>query len=178
VSENPPFEHFFNLADLSMAERDVSIAANADDLARIAKWAGVNAMRRFEARVSLRKLSPDRFSYAALLTSEAVQSCVVTLEPVEWHFEKRIARELHLISRRSRSPAVQGIEEPLSASDDEPPEEIEGTRFDLAKPLLEEFALALDPYPRAPSAIFDSPTSVSGGPESPFAVLKVLKEKD
>ncbi len=57
------------------------------------------------------------------------------------------------------------------------PEEIDSTRFDLAAPLLEEFSLAIDPYPRAPGVAFDAPATTEDPPENPFAVLGKLKEK-
>ena len=51
-------------------------------------------------------------------------------------------------------------------------------RYDLAAPLLEEFLLALDPYPRAPGVVFESPETGEVPPPNPFAVLKALKGKD
>ena len=46
-----------------------------------------------------------------------------------------------------------------------------------AVPVLEEVSLALDPYPRAPGAKFEAPKDMEPARESPFAVLKALKEK-
>jgi hypothetical protein len=54
------------------------------------------------------------------------------------------------------------------------PEEIDSLHYDLTAPLIEEFILALDPYPRAPGVEFQAPEG-EGAPESPFAVLKGLK---
>jgi uncharacterized metal-binding protein YceD (DUF177 family) len=62
-----------------------------------------------------------------------------------------------------------------SAGDDAVPEEIESPRFDLAAPVLEEFLLAINPYPRAPGVVFEAPAEAEEKPESPFAVLKGLK---
>jgi hypothetical protein len=39
--------------------------------------------------------------------------------------------------------------------------------------LVEHLALDLDPFPRKPGAVFEPPPPE--GPESPFAVLRVLK---
>ena len=44
-------------------------------------------------------------------------------------------------------------------------------------PLLEEFVLAIDPYPRAPGVEFAAPVDAEPRPESPFAVLKALKDR-
>jgi hypothetical protein len=171
-----PFEHFFELGKLSAAEQDIHIVADADALKRIAQWADIGRVDIFEAHVALRRLSQSRFHYSAELKGDAVQSCVVTLAPVAAHIVKNFERELHLVSHLPRDLAAHG-DHSISEADDETPEEIETTRYDLAAPLLEEFALALDPYPRAPGVAFESPASGEASPENPFAVLKVLKNK-
>ncbi len=63
------------------------------------------------------------------------------------------------------------VEVPLEA---DAPEEIDSLHYDLAAALIEEFILALDPYPRAPGVEFQAPEG-EGAAESPFAVLKGLK---
>ncbi len=65
----------------------------------------------------------------------------------------------------------------VGAGDDEGPEEIDSLTYDLAAPLLEEFVLALDPYPRAPGVEFAAPPEPEEPKESPFAVLKSLKDR-
>jgi hypothetical protein len=63
----------------------------------------------------------------------------------------------------------------LDSTEEEGPDEIESLHIDLAAPVLEEFVLSLDPYPRAPGVEFAPKTPASDRPESPFAVLKGLK---
>jgi hypothetical protein len=168
-----PLQHFYDLADLSEAGAEVVVSAKPADLPTLAKWAGVDAVERFEGRVELRKLPAHRFTYDAALTADIVQSCVVTLEPVRSHLERNVSRTLHLshTSRRLAEP------EPVwSPADDEAPEEIQSPRYDLAAPLLEEFVLSIDPYPRAPGVAFEPPADKVEPAESPFAALKVLKK--
>jgi hypothetical protein len=172
-----PFEHFFDLASLSAAGKDVRIAASAADLERIAQWTDVEAVERFEALVSLRKISKSRFSYNAVLTADFVQSCVVTLVPVTAHIEKSFERILNVVSHLPRDLAAHG-DLPISPTDDDPQEDIESTRFDLVAPLLEELVLVLDPYPRAPGVAFEPSAASLAKEESPFAVLKALKNKE
>lgn len=170
---SPPLQHLYDLADLSAAGAEVVVSAKAADLPALAKWAGVDAVERFEGRVELRKLPAHRFVYDAALTADIVQSCVVTLEPVRSHLERNVSRTLHLsqISRQSAEP-----EPAWSPADDEGPEEIQSPRYDLAAPLLEEFVLAIDPYPRASGVAFEPPVLEPEPAESPFAVLKNLKK--
>jgi hypothetical protein len=178
---NPvPFQRFFDLHDLTETGSEVHIVATAEQRAALARWAEVEGVDKFEATVSLQKQSLSRFSFAANLSADIVQACVVTLEPVHSHIEARIDRALHLsVPRRAmRLDTKRGEPEPPPVLDDDGPEEIDSPHYDLAGPLLEEFSLAIDPYPRASGVAFEAPVARdSGKPESPFAVLKGLKRK-
>jgi hypothetical protein len=171
----PPLQHIFDLSDLSQAGAEVVVEAKPEDLPGLAKWAGVDSVKRFSATVSLRRLSQTRFNYEANLTADVVQSCVVTLEPVESRINRSIVRELKLAPRLERE-AVGELT--LAAGDDDVPETILSLDYDLAAPLLEEFALAIDPYPRKPGAAFTAPAEPDTSQSSPFAVLKALKDRD
>jgi uncharacterized metal-binding protein YceD (DUF177 family) len=170
--QEPPLRHIFDLADLSMAGTTVAVEAKGDELARLARWAGVDAVGTFGAVVNLRKLSQTQFAYEAELAADIVQSCVATLEPVETHITRHMTRELHL----ARRLVPESGELTLSAGDDDVPETIVSPDYDLAAPLLEEFVLAIDLYPRKEGAAFAPPGEPAQAPESPFAVLKALKD--
>ncbi len=169
----PPIQHMYDLGDLSQAGAAVTVEAGADDLPRIAAWAGVESVKSFRGSVNLRRITTTRFGFEADLEAEIVQNCVVTLEPVVSQIARHIDRELHFVPR---APVEEG-ELSLAAGDDDVPETITNLDFDLAAPLLEEFALAIDPYPRKPGVAFTLPADLEEQPESPFAVLKSLKEK-
>ncbi len=168
-----PIERLYDLATLGEAGDEIEIAADADDLTRLAQWAGVDRVERFAGKLSLRKLSPGRFAYEAELEADVVQSCVVTLEPVKSHIARSFARTLHYAPK---GPAREEGRLTLAAGDDDAPDEIASTRYDLAGPLLEEFSLAIDPYPRAPGVAFEPPEEPANPADNPFAVLKRLKE--
>ena len=167
-----PLSHFFDLGDLSQAGSRVHIDAKGDDLTRLAHWAGVDEVRSFAAQVELSRLSRTRFAYEAELEADIVQSCVVTLEPVTTHIVRHISRDLHFSPRLH----AESGELTLAAGDENTPEEIPSLDYDLAAPLLEEFVLSIDPYPRKQGAAFEPPAQPVEPPESPFGVLKKLKE--
>jgi uncharacterized metal-binding protein YceD (DUF177 family) len=169
----PPLQHMFDLGDLSQAGSTVTVEAGGDELARLAGWAGVDAVRAFRGTVNLRRLSQSHFNFDADLEADVVQSCVVTLEPVTSHITRHVTRDLQLAPR---FPTEEG-ELTLAAGDDDVPETITSLDYDLAAPLLEEFALAIDPYPRKEGAAFAPPQDPGDARESPFAVLKSLKDK-
>jgi hypothetical protein len=172
----PPFERFYNLGELGRTGDSVTIALNEESRARLAKWAEVVAVGKLEATVDLTRLSAKRFEYRARLEADTVQSCVVTLEPVLAHIAREFSRELHFAEHAPRhEPRPEALT--IAAADDDTPEEIDSLEFDLARPLLEEFSLALDPYPRATGVAFTAHKSREQPAEGPFAALKALKAR-
>jgi len=167
----PSFSHIYDLAHLSDAGDEVIIAPDAEQRARLAEWAAVDSVDTFEGRVTLRRRSAGRFDYDAVLTADIVQSCVVSLQPVRSHLTLDVSRHLHFSKFLASAKIAQ---HELAPESDEGPEELEDSHYDLASPLLEEFALAIDPYPRASGTVFEPPPDKDAG-ESPFAVLKRLK---
>jgi uncharacterized metal-binding protein YceD (DUF177 family) len=175
ASDTPaPISRFYDLADLSEAGFEARIVPDAKDLARLAEWVEVQGIEKLEGIVELSRQGRDRFLYEAELETDIVQTCVVTLEPVKAHISRSFHRVLHLIPNVHRF-ADKGGAVTIDAGDDDAPEEIARSRYDLAGPLLEEFVFAIDPYPRCPGVAFELPEAESAKPENPFAVLKQLK---
>ncbi|MBS0472028.1 MAG: hypothetical protein JSR60_13220 [Proteobacteria bacterium] len=175
TDEDVPFERLFDLRDLGRAGAELRIEADEAQRARIAAWADIAAVKSFAADVTLRRHSASNFSLDADLVAEIVQQCVVTLAPVESRIALPIHRQMHLTQNlRHRGEVIELAD---GAGDDDAPEEIDSLDYDLAAPLLEEFALAIDPYPRASGVEFAAPEEAQPKPESPFAVLKALKDR-
>ena len=80
-----------------------------------------------------------------------------------------------------RHVRVEALGEPDEASGeldldpeaDDPPDLLESDRIDLAAYVVEDLALAIDPFPRKPGVAFEAPDQP--GELSPFAVLAKLK---
>lgn len=171
-----PITQSYNLNRLGNAGDEVRIEADESQSLAIAKVAQVLSLPSFVATVKLSKTAPTRYRLDYRLEAEVVQACVVTLEPVTSRIAQGFTRELHFIGTGPRRPA-EATELDLSGSDEDEPEDIESLHYDLAGPLLEEFLLALDPYPRAPGVEFAPASEAGQAPESPFAVLKSLKSR-
>jgi len=173
MSEGQPFTHPYNLNRLGQAGDDIAVATTDEDRAALARFAEVLRVEAFAGRVVLQKLSPNRFRLDFTLTADLVQACVVTLAEVPAHIERQFTRELHFSPALRRSLVPAPVEEVVLEGDE--PEEIDSLHYDLAAPLIEEFLLAIDPYPRAAGVEFRPPGEGDKAPESPFAVLKGLK---
>ena len=164
----------YNLGRLGQSGDEISIEANDEERAAIAKEVKVLEVAKFSARIILKKTSATNFELGCHLAAEIVQACVVTLEPLVARIEKDFTRELHLAPLLRRTPEKEK-EVVFDANEDDVPEEIESPHYDPMGPLMEEFVLAIDPYPRAPGVAFEAPEGVNAKLESPFAVLKGLK---
>ena len=177
MSDGLPFSHLYNLNRLGQAGDEVSFTATEEERAGLAQFTDVARVEKFAAQIVLQKPAPNRFHLDIALEADIVQACVVSLVDVPAHIERRFTRELHF------NPALKRAKEPSPVEDDllddlladDKPEEIDSLHYDLAGPLIEEFVLAIDPYPRAPGTEFEAPEEARDTPESPFAVLKGLK---
>lgn len=173
-----PLAHVYNLARLGSAGDTVRVEADEVQRVGIAALAEALSVSRFQVQVDLKKPSPSRFLLEYRLQAEVAQACVVTLEPVVAQIDHSFTRELHFAGPARRAPESPELDLPaqdISMDEGEEPEEIESLHYDLAGPALEEFLLALDPYPRRPGVAFDAEAHADAPPESPFAVLKSLK---
>ncbi|MGB8602772.1 MAG: hypothetical protein WCD42_11320 [Rhizomicrobium sp.] len=173
-----PVCRLINLSDLTMAGSDIDFVAEPEELIRLAEWADLVSVHSFTAKVNLRKLSNQRFALQADLKAKIEQRCVVSLEPMVTKIAVSVRRELHYADR----PIETGGELTLSAGDDDVPDTIDTMQYDYCAPLLEEFSLNIDPYPRKVDAGYTVPGAVSGeggvNPDNPFAVLAQLKKAD
>jgi len=98
------------------------------------------------------------------------QTCVVTLEPIE----NEIDEAIDLVFAPGDASPIIGAEVDLSGSD--APEALIGGGVDLGEIATEFLILGLDPYPRKPDAIFQSPTAGEDS-ANPFAALAALKKR-
>jgi hypothetical protein len=102
-----------------------------------------------------------------------VQSCVVTLAPVPQSIDEEIA--VRFLPDDGKEEGAKEIEVYLDGED--PPEILDGQSIDLGALAVEYFAVAVDPYPRAPGADLSAVLPSEGAdepPESPFAALAAL----
>jgi uncharacterized metal-binding protein YceD (DUF177 family) len=177
MPEGLPLSHVYNLARLGHAGDAVNFAATPEERDALARWSGVAAVEGLSVKIDLRKLSASRFALDIAMAADVIQSCVVSLAPVPAHIERQFSRELHFAGPVRRGTKADESE-PVTITDpdeDEPAEEISSLHYDLAGPVLEEYVLSLDPYPRAKGAEFGVKPAPEDRPESPFGALKSLK---
>lgn len=122
----------------------VVVEANEAELAALARRLDIPAVLALRCRFELRSAGAAVLAQG-VLAGRVVQSCVVTLEPVEQDVAEAFS--------------LRFVPEGQESDDDDPeaPDEVpyQGARIDLGEAAAEQLALALDPYPRQPGAALD-----------------------
>ena len=177
---NPEFSREFELEDLEEAPRQITLDAGEEERAQLAARFDQLSIGRLTADLILVWLEPGKvLSVSGRFEADVVQTCVITLDPVEAALDE----EINLVFARD-------AEESADIVDPEDAEPLECDIIDLGELVAEELSLALDPYPRRPDI---DPSSIDLGPgasliseeeaekgaekTNPFEVLAALKPK-
>jgi len=101
------------------------------------------------------------------------QKCVVTLEPFDNTIRENIS--IRFAPPETITPEPEGM---INLDAEEPPDALSDGTLDLASIVTEFLALAIDPYPRRPGAVFSQPESGEADRKSsPFAALERLRSR-
>ena len=141
----PEFSRPEKLDAIGERDREVAIAATADECAALAARFGLRGIGRLEAWFALRR-SAGGVVARGRMEADVVQSCVVTDEPVP----ATIAADMKL--RFIDAAALASADEVELGEDDLDTLPIENGAIDLGEAAAETLALELDPFPRAPDA--------------------------
>ncbi len=158
------------VASVPETGRRLDLVADGATRDAIAKAAGLAALARLEAGFDLTRQGSDGLRVVGRVSADVVQSCVVTLEPIE----SQIDEPVDLVFLPDVEPAADAVDLQALETED-PPEAIRDGVIDLGAVATEFLLLGLDPYPRKPGAVFAAPPA--GDPVSnPFAALASLKK--
>jgi uncharacterized metal-binding protein YceD (DUF177 family) len=151
------------------------IAATVDERAALARRLGLLSLDKLAARLSWQRQPGGLICLEGELDAVLSQSCVVTLEPVAAELKERFVRYFE-----RGGPAAEG-EVLIDPEADDPPEPLGDGMVDLGEIVVQQLAIALDPYPRASGVgLPDGIEGTAAAPrppdgESPFGVLAALK---
>lgn len=165
ASETPP-------SGLHVRRMDLDEAA----LAALSRHLCVVSARDFALDVTVRPHGENGLKVQGRVGLTVVQTCVVTLEPMESRIDEAIDagfRPPNAIERRFLDDDDEDGPVLDAASFDDDPL-VAGT-IDLGALAVEHLALGVDPYPRKPGVVFEAPADAGEG--SPFAALSRLKDK-
>lgn len=170
---HPEFSRPIRADQVGREPKQRRIEANEAERARLAERLGLAELKRLVADVELRRRGGGRIELAGDLEAELVQLCVVTLEPLPAHIGESFTMEFMELPE-----AAEGATESVISLDQaEPPEPIRHGMIDLGEAVVQQLAVAIDPYPRAPGAVAEWPGKEAEGEAEnlgrrPFAGLK------
>lgn len=168
----PEFSRAIPLSEIGADSRPRHIVADDAERAALARRFALLALDRLEADVTLH---PDGAGYLAegRLRGAAQQACVASGEPVPAVVEENF--RIRFIAEASYDADAE-VE--LDASDCDTLFH-DGRTIDLGEAVAESFVLALDPFPRSPSA--DAALRAAGvkgeNEAGPFGALAALRDK-
>lgn len=153
------------ITDLSTGERtEENVKADAAECEAIAARLGILSVDKLVAELQLfRDLTGD-VNMVGQIMACVVQACVVTLNPVSQHIDIQIFQRF---SRRDDKKEVDN---------EDPVELIVEDQIEVGDVIVQNLALALDPYPRAPEVAFEEFDDAIERPASPFAALAGLRD--
>jgi uncharacterized metal-binding protein YceD (DUF177 family) len=157
------------VSDVPETGRHLDLVADAQARAAIARLAGVSAVPRLTASFDVTRHSRNGLRVVGQVSATVEQTCVVTLEPMENAMEEPI--DVVFTSALDAPRDMGQIEVSL---EDAPEALVDGT-VDLGALATEFLILGIDPYPRKPGAVFQSP-AVDDDAARPFAALAALKK--
>ncbi|WP_421781348.1 DUF177 domain-containing protein [Kiloniella litopenaei] len=160
----------------------LNIKAKPDECAAVAKRFDLVELRSLSATLELDpKGKGTLLDVKGQLKADVTQSCIITAEPVS----TTINEPFEMLY--SFEPIRDTADEILIDIDaEDPPEMADPTGIDFGEAIVQQLAVMLDPYPKAPNSTWDG-DSVDEAPDeeeiqetaktSPFSVLKDLQIK-
>lgn len=142
----PEFSRPIAADQIGPQETEREIAADAVERTRLAERFGLLALDRLTAILRLKRDRAGLIRVTGRFEAEAVQACVVTLAPVRARLSESFAVAFGPASAKLGEAVIVDLEE------EDPAEELIDGRIDLGEVVAQQLAVALDPYPRAPSA--------------------------
>lgn len=160
------------VSEVPESGRHIDLVADERARAAVAELAGLAALPRLSASFHVRPRGRGGLHVAGRVAATVGQTCVVTLEPLENEIDEAI--DLAFTAAPASPPgAEQGGEVEVPVED--APEPLVGGHIDLGAIATEFLILGIDPYPRKPHAVFESP-AVGDDSGHLFAELAALKE--
>jgi uncharacterized metal-binding protein YceD (DUF177 family) len=174
----PEFSRPVNLRRLSRSTaHEIDERADETECARLARLLDLLALSKVRIHGTLSPSGDAGWRFDGTVGATVTQACVVTLEPVRTRIDVAVAR--NYLPSANQTEALAEIEVDAEALEEvDPLPEV----LDLGLLAIEELALALPAYPRAPGVedtalIMRTDDGEDEPPRKPFAALAALREK-
>jgi len=152
-----PVSFLAHVARLPQKGLPVVIEASPEQREKLASEHGLVSVEAYRADLLVSPWKRNGVKVAGTVEADIVQSCVVTLDPVEAHIEEQVeGLFLPLDSKLARYGFEEGGEILLDAEGPDAPETFTGDAIDVGALAEQFFGLAINPYPRKPGVSLDA----------------------
>jgi len=151
-----------------------NIEATAAQREAISALGDLRGVSEAKASFDLKPFSDGRVLVTGRVQAKVIQTCVVTLDPVDNVIDEPI--DLTFLPPEQIRELADSVDENGEPDPGDPPEAIEHGLIDLGRIATDALYLALDPYPRKPDAVFEPLVAGDDADEHPFAALKALQQ--
>ncbi len=175
MTNDLPFSRPVRVEPLPKDGLNQTIEADAAERAALAALNGLLAIAKLRANLTLRRAGRDAVRVTGQVLAEVTQTCIVSLEPfavmIDEPVDVRFAPPREAAAGRRKQSDGEADVARFDAED--PPDPVVDGKIDLGALAAEFMALALDPYPRKPGALFE-PSDEDAPNNSPFGALADL----
>lgn len=168
---SPEFSYIVDTTRLPAAGQRVSVSADEASLRALADRFSLEYIRSLTVAALVKPVNKRQVRLTGTVEGVVGQICVVSLQP----FESEVKTDFSVLFESEPSDSLSKTEIDLDFSDDEDKDVLVNNKIDVGETAAEYFSLALDPFPRAPEAVF-SDRIESDEKENPFAALGKLKK--
>ncbi|MDP4796388.1 MAG: DUF177 domain-containing protein [Rhodospirillales bacterium] len=179
MNNTPELHRPFVVDELPNKGKVIKIDASAEEMQAIAKRLGLIALNVFKGELLLKPEIGRQVSLTGPIRAEIVQNCVISgvalSTTLDFELDRLFAEDADPFAGLMDDDD-DGITDPEI---DEPDPIIEGI-IDVGDQAVEELALNIPPYPRAPGASFDDlapALAVDSAEVHPFSALSALKDR-
>lgn len=170
----------------TLDEKGVTKTITADDEAReaLARRLKVDGIKSLSADITVMPVSGGAVEVSGTFKADILQTCVVTLEPMETHTEEPLEgwftdreKTLSFAKARQDRDTKKGHVEVEMLDEHHDPEDMVDGHIDLGELVVQHLSLAIDPYPHKPGVSFESGDDKPRKPvNNPFEALKDLQK--
>ena len=169
-TDSPPWSLVTPLTDLTRNAKSFHLVASDAECAGAAALLGLEGLQGLRADLETRPWR-NGVEISGQVRARVTQICGVSLDPFDAEAANEVlVRVVPVTGKPKPKPTL--IDIAIDLDGDDPPDESEDGQVDLAAYALEHLALVIDPFPRAPDAVFEPPAAEASA--SPFAALAGL----
>jgi hypothetical protein len=168
----PEFSRPVAVEKLTVGGSLYRIEAKPAEREALARRFGIIGVDALSAELTLRSGAKGSVHVEGSLRADVRQACVVTLVEVPAHVEAQFTRAYAPVVARDETDILVDLDA------EDPPDPLVDGIVDIGEATAEELALGLDPYPRAPGAVFELPEPQQPEAHSPFAALAAFKPRE